>query len=323
MRPWDEIQPEHCSCVIDGDHGIKIKLVKASQCLGSWAYPLQSLSVAWHPMLESSPSCTVADVKDSLSLHSVIQHNKNEFLRRAEELSKECAEDIDSLPTAFAAAVVQQMSQLPCGPLGQIALVFPGQIMPCCENLRSIQHIHSVKALMEKAQEFFRIDVATVLDSDIASLPLYMKILITFLSGLSAVEQMNYERGLDYLQKINACVGFGSGQYAAAVFAGVLSLEKVFTLISSFSDATTEGLGLSVVKSLHETEISNPRIILYSGSDAKPYEERSAIASALTWVVMDNFDDQEFLEDIYFALMQQGVAEFIDPFNFLVRNQLP
>jgi hypothetical protein len=60
------------------------------------------------------------------------------------------------------------------------------------------------------------------------------------IAGLAAVEQYRHLHGLDAIKSITACIGFGAGEYAAAVFAGALRLQDALVAVKAHAQAFNE-----------------------------------------------------------------------------------
>jgi hypothetical protein len=178
-------------------------------------------------------------------------------------LASHIAESL-ALKSAFAHAIAEQMSQTACGPLGQSAFFFPQQGPHCLEFLKRCYYnngdsIPSVRKLVRLAHNLTGINLLIEEKSEAqeevveaaslrppppppfshpsSSFYSLRNLVGCLIAGLAAVEQYRYHHGLDAIKSITACIGFGAGEYAAAVFAGALRLQDAFAAIKAHARA--------------------------------------------------------------------------------------
>lgn len=244
-HPWGILAPQSCQWHSKEDHSLHITLVKAPTSLGSWPYSLQSF-VLTHGSRDDRE-------------HTILcNHDKNAFNNHSDALLASHIAKSHALNAAFAHAIAEQMSTVPCGPLGQSAFLFPQQGPHCFEFLKRCYHqnIPSVHKLVYVAHKLT--GILLIEDSEqqvekgeaLATPPLHVSsssssssfyslrsLVGCLIAGLAAVEHYRFHRGLDAIQSITACVGFGAGEYAAAVFAGALRLQDALVAVKAHAQA--------------------------------------------------------------------------------------
>ncbi|KAL4517187.1 hypothetical protein Ndes2437B_g06794 [Nannochloris sp. 'desiccata'] len=244
VHPWGALAPQSCQWHSTENHSLHITLVKAPTSLGSWPYSLQSLVL--------KPS------NNDREHTNLCNHDKDAFNNHADALLASHIAKTRALKAAFSHAIAEQMSTLPCGPLGQSAFLFPQQGPHCFEFLKRCysQNIPSVHKLVRLAHNLTGIllieDIEQELEEEEAmamppppsftlssSFSFYsLRSLVgCLIAGLAAVEHYRFHHGLDAIKSITACIGFGAGEYAAAVFAGALRLHDALVAIKAHAQA--------------------------------------------------------------------------------------
>lgn len=294
---------------MDSDGSLSIKLSKSSSALGSWPHPFQSLELS-----TSSPL--------SKELHLLFSHDKEAYNHGANQLLKTHILEAQALRSAFAASVSKQMAEVHAGPLGQTAFVFPTEGPHNLKLLRQSCHLKSVKKLIDMADAFYGGALLQDLAEGQQPSPL-ASILGCLIAGLAAVEYHGATNGIEALKTVNACVGLGAGAYAAAVFSGCIRLPDVLPVLQAHATVLESGLHSkmiminSVAGALAGTQLRSPRIRLYSCDGVLCQSIDGLIASLPRASCMKPSQAWSWSETlmVYRALMQQGVATFIDPLH--------
>lgn len=319
---------------------LRITLFKSEQHLGSWPYPLQSLTIHRSASLIARKDSPVPE-----EIHHVL-YNKIDFIQQADGLMKARLEDASLLKAAFSQAVAEQIQSLPHGPLRQRALIFSHENLFSREHLVHASHrFPSVKKLINMSKNMLDIshdspwpcisssgDVSVheddnhIVQHDNPS-PVLSTFLSCFLSNLAAVEGHCTEHGLEDLQRVDACCGYGIGEYASLVFSGYLQLSDALLVLEEHARAEEHARSLagtittsqhhSITQSairiaLSSVAIKTPRIRVYSGMNSLLYDDASVVLKvfpqSVSAVRIPSMARQEMVE---LALMQQGVAETI------------
>lgn len=306
--PWASINPSACQLTVESDSSLSLKLSKSSSALGSWPHPFQSLELS--TSVPHSPN----------GLHLLFSHDKEVYNHRANQLLKSHMFEAQALRSAFAASVIEQMAVVPTGALGQTAFVFPTEGPHNLKLLNESCHLKSVKKLLLMADAFY----GGALLHDLAEGPQLRplaSILGCFIAGLAAVEHYAETNGIEALRAVNACVGLGAGTYAAAVFSGCIRLTDVWPVLQAHAAALESELHSkmvvikSVAASLAGIQLRPPRIRLYTCDGTLAESVDDLIASLPRALCANPPQDWPWSETlmVYRALMQQGVATFIDP----------
>jgi len=247
-HPWDTLDPQSCQWHLTEDHSFQITLAKAPTSLGSWPYSLQSFAL--------KRSCS-----DQEHTTEVCNHDKDAFNNYSDALLDSHIGRSHAIDAAFSHAIAEQMSTLPCGPLGQSAFLFPQQGPHCFEFLKKCynENIPSVHKLVRVAHNLTGIllieDIKHEVEEEEAlamppspSYPLssfysLRSLVECVIAGLAAVEHYRFHRGLDAIKSRTACIGFGAGEYAAAVFAGALRLQDALVAVKAHAQAFSNEKG--------------------------------------------------------------------------------
>jgi hypothetical protein len=308
---WHELSAKDCGWTVSGDGKLlQLILTKSSANLGSWPYPFQSLSIL----------CTDKSGGPE-ALCTIEQHDKIQFEAEMDELMNARLMEVRMLKAAFAEAVAEQMAAMPRVKLGQIAFVFPADSSYCLQQLRAAQHLPAVQKLICLAQDKTGHDITTILENDVPK-EISQNVVLCFLGGLAAVELLHATEGLQAVRAIDACIGFGPGEYAAGVFAGIISLRHALTVVEQHTFTVETGSGSEIITSirdcLEQLPIRDPRITVYAAMDGLPYGSGEEWASTLPWSVCSGESQlPERRSELAISLMQQGVAEFVDSAGYL------
>lgn len=319
-RPWGDIVFDSCVCTIKTDGSLYLVLAKSEACEGSWPFPLQSLSVACPIQSQSNQGLVSKEGKEEMKfLSSVIEENKEAYLELLHTTAPSIIKESCMIANEFAETVDQQMKSIPRGPLGQTIIVFPGDRLVCSDYLMNAQHLPAVKRLVSHAENLMHIDINEICQrKECLKMSRSLSLLVVLLSGLAKVEELFIHKGIQWLSEIDACIGFGYGELAAAVFGGALPLEGAIDVIADYINFEEEKGDLNCkfrVQMQVQWGFAKPRIIIYSGRNALPYKEPAMILKHLR----NKYDpsDRDLMEEITLALKQQGVCKFIDPFSIL------
>lgn len=298
-RPWAQLEPRSCDWRHEKE-GMQLILVKARSSLGSWPHALQSLALR---------------PPDARALQPVCDHDKVAFDSRADEVLESHLAEAQAVRAAFAQAVADQMATLPSGPVGQAALLFPQSGRHCVEFIRACSHLGAVGKLLRITQDVTGVDLMGDGEGGGSLRPL----LSCLIAGLAGVEKLRADHGIEAVRCIDACVGLGPGEYAAAVFAGVLRLPDALAAVRAHAAALDRGhedlrgsnkaLITAVRTSLRTLDLRDPRILLYGCADGVPSASAVAVVAALPHAVCGAKLGRERIHELKLALNQQGMAE--------------
>lgn len=298
-RPWAKLEPRACDWRFDKE-GMQLILAKARSSLGSWPHALQSLALRPPDAPAPLPVC---------------DHDKAAFDSRADEILESHLAEAQAVRAVFAQAVADQMATVPSGPLGQAALLFPQPGPHCVEFIRACSHLAAVQKLLRLTQDLT--GVAVLGDGDSGGA--LRSLLSCLVAGLAGVEKLRADRGIEIVRSIDACVGLGAGEYAAAVFAGVLRLPDALAAVRAHAAALersnddprsgNKALITAVRTSLRTLDLRDPRLRLYSSSDGTVCSSAVAVVAALPHAVSGADLNRDRISDLKLALNQQGVAE--------------
>jgi hypothetical protein len=282
---------------------MQLILAKARTSLGSWPHALQFLAL--RPPDAPAPLL-------------VCDHDKAVFDSRADEILESHLAEAQAVRAAFAQAVADQMATVPSGPLGQTALLFPQPGPHCLDFIRSCSHLAAVRKLLRMTEDLTGVALLGDSEGGGALRPL----LSCLVAGLAGVEKLRADIGIDAVRSIDACVGLGAGEYAAAVFAGVLRLPDALAAVRAHAAALdrdhddlrarNKALITVVRTSLRTLDLRDPRLRLYSSTDGTVCASAVAVVSALPHAVSGAVLGRERIIDLKLTLNQQGVAEIID-----------
>ena len=217
---------------------MRITLIKAPTNLGSWPYSFQSLVLHNNNKVEKLESeCTTR----------LCHYDKKAFNKHADKLLASHIAESRALKSAFAHAIAEQINSIsnqPCGPLGQCAFLFPQQGAHCFDFLKTCYHIPSVRKLVRIAHNLTGVVLIEEERKEekeeeevISSFYSLRSLVGCLIAGLAAVEQYRLLHGIDSIKSINACIGFGAGEYVAAIFAGALRLQDALVAVKAHAEA--------------------------------------------------------------------------------------
>jgi hypothetical protein len=255
-----------------------VSLAKDDASLGSWARPFSSLAargagddalVDWDFGGAASASAAALDLLTA---------------RRAEAAA---------VRAEFAAAVLHQLGPGVRTARDETVLAFPAEGAHCLRHLRGCAHLPAVARLLRVVRTELGVDLAAAAaratgerdDGDARHEPL-VSLAAAVAAGLAAVEQRRAALGLRAVQGAVAAVGFGASEYAAAAFAGVLTLRDALALVRAHAGALcgpeedSGGPAAAVLDALASFRLRPPRGTALCGATAEPYGPEPAAALA-------------------------------------------
>jgi hypothetical protein len=257
-----------------------VSLAKDSAFLGSWAQPFSALAARGAggaaALVEWDVGGGGGAAAAALNLLAA---------RRAEAAA---------VRAEFAQAVLRQLGPGVRTARDETVLAFPAEGAHCLRHLRGCAHLPAVARLLRVVHAELGLDLAAAAaratgerdgDDDARHEPL-VSLAAAVAAGLAAVEQRRAALGLRAVQGAVAAVGFGAGEYAAAVFAGVLTLRDALALVRAHAGALrgpeedSGGPAAAVLDALASVRLRPPRGTALCGATAEPYGPEPAAALA-------------------------------------------
>ena len=288
---WGILEPPRCTWHQSNDI-FTITLAKSRQDVGSWPHPLVQFTVGTN--------------------NTIWHQDKVVFTQQAYSLLDNQKSEVQAIRDAFSRAVADQLATMPRGPLGQLGFLFPQQGPHCLSFLQRCSHMAPVRKILRISKKSTGINI---LQPHHRQHNAHLFDLVACVAaGLAGVEVQRERHGLEYIRSITSCVGLRGGEYAAAVFAGVLRLSDALTVVKLHADAAevSEERAVSAVRTcLRKMELKSPRIRLYSGVDGEVLSSEVAVVAALPAGACAGGSPAGPLkkEDLKIALAQQGVSK--------------